>query len=149
MKIRCLGTSSGIPVAERHFTSILLECQDRAILLDAGDGTIRQLIRWYDDSSYVETIIISHTHADHAAGLFSILQWMHLSKRREKLTLCLPHPFFKDISTLFDAFWIDQKKWSFPFNIIELKEGQEIQNGPVFFIPVSNSHLDSKYLSMT
>ncbi|GIX65199.1 tRNA 3'-trailer sequence RNase, putative [Babesia caballi] len=79
--IAFLGTGCSSPAPLRNVSGILLRVTDDfAVLLDAGEGTLHQiycLSRSFD--SFVQTIcsirlvFISHSHADHHMGLYSIL----------------------------------------------------------------------------
>ncbi|CAH0719588.1 unnamed protein product, partial [Brenthis ino] len=86
-KVVFLGTGSCIPSKTRNTSAIVLHIdEDRSMLLDCGEGTFGQLVRFYGPkrvNSFLRTlkaIYISHLHADHHIGLIGILQ-----ARREAL----------------------------------------------------------------
>lgn len=86
-KIITLGTGSSKPDKIRNSASNLVHIDnDSCILLDCGEGTLGQLIRFYGAERTDEVlkklrcIYISHLHVDHHIGLFNILN------HRRKLT---------------------------------------------------------------
>ena len=69
----------------------------RYILLDCGEGTYAQLVRFYglersyDVLSNLIGIYISHLHADHHIGLLGMLQARQHARRQKNL---LEEPLF-------------------------------------------------------
>ncbi|XP_046563093.1 zinc phosphodiesterase ELAC protein 2-like [Haliotis rubra] len=74
-----LGTGSAIPSKQRNVSCILIHLsEDSAVVLDCGEGSAGQLYRHYGDLTddlmcKIKAVFISHMHADHHLGLFSIL----------------------------------------------------------------------------
>lgn len=86
-KIVTFGTGSCIPNKTRNVSANLVQfTADNCAILDCGEGTLGQLIRFYgrDGADGVlkklRMIYVSHLHADHHLGLIDILN------RRRKLT---------------------------------------------------------------
>ncbi|XP_038211679.1 ribonuclease Z, mitochondrial isoform X2 [Zerene cesonia] len=86
-KVVFLGTGSCIPSKTRNTSAIVLQIDEqRSMLLDCGEGTFGQLVRFYGPkrvNAFLRTlkaIYISHLHADHHIGLIGVLQ-----ARREAL----------------------------------------------------------------
>ncbi|XP_049868764.1 ribonuclease Z, mitochondrial isoform X2 [Pectinophora gossypiella] len=80
-KVVFLGTGSCIPSKTRNTSAIVIHVdENRSILLDCGEGTFGQLVRFYGPkkvNSFLRTlraIYISHLHADHHIGLIGVLQ---------------------------------------------------------------------------
>ncbi|XP_026683281.1 ribonuclease Z, mitochondrial [Diaphorina citri] len=68
---------------------------DTCILLDCGEGTYSQLVRLYGSAvdtllSQLSAVYISHLHADHHLGLFSVIKAWSRVKPECKLTLLAP-----------------------------------------------------------
>lgn len=98
-KLIFLGTGSCIPNKTRNVSSILLHTTDKScILLDCGEGTWGQIIRFYGEIEAIEilkklkAIYISHLHADHHIGLIGILRarQIYLNNKLEPLMLLAP-----------------------------------------------------------
>uniref|UniRef100_U5EN23 Zinc phosphodiesterase ELAC protein 2 n=1 Tax=Corethrella appendiculata TaxID=1370023 RepID=U5EN23_9DIPT len=97
------GTGSCIPNKTRNVSAILLHTSaDSSMLLDCGEGTAGQIIRFYGKNKAKEifrnlkAIYISHLHADHHIGLIEVLQQRRQCfeedemKEYEKLLLLAP-----------------------------------------------------------
>lgn len=86
-RIITFGTGSCIPNKTRNVSANLVHiAKDNCILLDCGEGTLGQIVRFYGRDGADEVlknmkmIYISHLHADHHLGLIDIIN------RRRKLT---------------------------------------------------------------
>ncbi|KAF7995998.1 hypothetical protein HCN44_009036 [Aphidius gifuensis] len=80
-KLIVLGTGSSIPNKVRNTSGLLLRIdQSSSIVLDCGEGTVGQIIRFFGVKeadnilTSIKAIYISHLHADHHLGLLGILQ---------------------------------------------------------------------------
>ncbi|GAB0087583.1 Ribonuclease Z [Sergentomyia squamirostris] len=100
-KFLFLGTGSCIPNKTRNVSAILMHTDARSsILLDCGEGTLGQIVRFYGSEKSQEilrnlkAIYISHLHADHHIGLIGILRarrkCFKKSDERDKLQLLAP-----------------------------------------------------------
>jgi ribonuclease Z len=86
-RVVTFGTGSCIPNKTRNVSANLVHINDKSCaLLDCGEGTLGQIIRFYGRDGADEVlknmrmIFISHLHADHHLGLINILS------RRRKVT---------------------------------------------------------------
>jgi ribonuclease BN (tRNA processing enzyme) len=69
-----LGTGGGpVPSPTQAQPANLLHYADQFILVDAGDGTLEQLVKANIPLGAVRTVFISHVHFDHTSGLFAVL----------------------------------------------------------------------------
>ena len=85
-----LGTSSAMPVPNRHFSSIALQHNGRLLLFDCGEGTQLQFRRARLPHARVDAIFITHLHGDHVYGLFGILSTLSLLGHDRPLTIVGP-----------------------------------------------------------
>ncbi|GIY18238.1 zinc phosphodiesterase ELAC protein 2 [Caerostris darwini] len=76
-----LGTGSATSSAIRNVSAILVNLNpDNSILLDCGEGTFMQLVRYFGKSNVasilrkISCIFITHRHIDHFLGLFEIIK---------------------------------------------------------------------------
>ena len=91
MRIHLLGTSAGSPDPDRAPTSILVEGVDQGLLIDAGDGVARTLVRGRYRDIRIRSVLLTHNHADHVSGLpFLVQHWKGSGKRREPLEVLCP-----------------------------------------------------------
>lgn len=89
-EVTILGSSSATPVFNRHPTSQLLNVHDTFILVDCGEATQMQLVRYGIKPSKIQYILISHLHGDHYLGLIGLLSSLNLNGRKEEIFLYGP-----------------------------------------------------------
>jgi len=88
--VTILGNNSAIPTAERHPTSQVVTSYDQLLMIDCGEGTQVQMIRFKIRRSRIRHIFISHLHGDHYFGLIGLLNSLSLLGRTEPLTIYAP-----------------------------------------------------------
>lgn len=76
MKITFIGTSHGVPSAERFCTCMLLESGDSFYFIDAGAPIADIIQRRGLDMHAFKGVFTTHVHGDHTAGLFQIADLM-------------------------------------------------------------------------
>ena len=77
-EVLILGNSSATPMYERHPTAQIVNHNEQLFLIDCGEGTQMQLVRYGIKSNRISHIFISHLHGDHYLGLVGLLSSMHL-----------------------------------------------------------------------
>ncbi|GEO05383.1 ribonuclease Z [Adhaeribacter aerolatus] len=98
-ELKILGSSSATPSYNRNHTAQILTIGNQLNLIDCGEGTQMQLMRYKVKHQRICNIFISHLHGDHFFGLFGLLSTMHLQQRTSPLTIFGP-PGLADILTL-------------------------------------------------
>jgi ribonuclease Z len=91
-EVTILGSSSATPIFNRNPTSQVLNINERLYLIDCGEGTQQQMLRFDIKASRIDHILISHLHGDHYLGLVGLLSSMHLNGRKKSLKLVCPEP---------------------------------------------------------
>lgn len=86
-EVTILGSSSATPIYNRHPSSQLLNIRERYFLVDCGEGTLMQLLRYRIRYHRISHIFISHLHGDHYLGLMGLLSTFHLQGRTNELHL--------------------------------------------------------------
>lgn len=76
---------------------MLLSHESGDILVDAGDGVIRDLLERSYDFYRLKAILITHEDFDHISGLYALLNtlknfYYHRKERSEELTMVVPRP---------------------------------------------------------
>lgn len=89
-KLTILGSSGALPAHGRFPTSQYLVIQNHHFLIDCGEGTQMQLLRYKIPIHKIDRIFISHLHGDHYLGLMGLLFSMHLQRRTSELHLHSP-----------------------------------------------------------
>lgn len=90
MRIVFLGTTAGVPTAERGHSAIAIKYSGETLLFDCGEGTQRQLIKAKISFMKITKIFISHFHADHFLGLPGLIQSMSFLGRKNPLVVYGP-----------------------------------------------------------
>ena len=89
-EITILGSSSATPIFNRNPTSQAININDRLYLIDCGEGTQQQMLRFDVKASRIDHIFISHLHGDHYLGLVGLISSMHLNGRIKPLHIYCP-----------------------------------------------------------
>ena len=85
-----LGNNSAIPAFDRHPTAQALTFADQVFLIDCGEGTQMQIVKYKIRGSRINHIFISHLHGDHYFGLIGLITSMGLSGRTVALNIYGP-----------------------------------------------------------
>jgi len=91
LKLTILGTGSATPIVERRPSSALLDLGNESILIDCGEGTQFQMLRYKVRFSRLKYILITHLHGDHFYGLIALINTLNNTGRTEPLILIGPH----------------------------------------------------------
>jgi len=83
------GTAGSVPSARRGLPAILVRRGGDRLLFDCGEGTQRQLVRSVGLAD-VDSVFITHFHADHWLGLPGMLKSFALRDREQPLTVYGP-----------------------------------------------------------
>lgn len=89
-EVTILGSSSATPIFNRNPTSQALNINEHLYLIDCGEGTQQQMLRFDIKASRIDHIFISHLHGDHYLGLIGLLSSMHLNGRKKEIKLFGP-----------------------------------------------------------
>lgn len=91
-EVTILGSSSATPIYNRNPSSQVLNINERLYLIDCGEGTQQQMLRFGIKANRIDNIFISHLHGDHYLGLVGLLSSLHLNGRKKTLNLYAPAP---------------------------------------------------------
>ncbi len=123
IRITFLGTSASRPTVGRNVSALALQREGEVFLLDCGEGTQRQMMRFGTGFS-VEHIFISHLHADHFLGVIGLIRTMALQGRTEPLVLYAP---LGSRDTLGEVVKLGGgKRTHFPIEIREMEPGDRL-----------------------
>ena len=90
LELTILGSSSALPLSDRHPTSQFLTISNRHFLIDCGEGTQIRLRENGIGFSRINHILISHMHGDHFYGLVPLLTSLHLLDRQKEMHIYGP-----------------------------------------------------------
>jgi len=103
LQVIFLGTGGIMPTRERNVPAIALRYGGEVILLDVGEGTIRQMNTAKLSPMKVEKIFITHFHGDHYLGLAALIQTMNLWNRERPLHIYGPKYTFEFVQNFLNS----------------------------------------------
>lgn len=97
----CLaGTGGMMPLHNRWLTCCYMEYNGKAILIDCGEGTQIALVEADCKLSKLETLLITHFHADHISGLPGLLLSLGNYSKKTPLKIYGPKGLTEIVSNL-------------------------------------------------
>jgi len=116
-----LGTAGSVPSARRGLPALLIRRGGDRLLFDCGEGTQRQLLRSVGLLD-LDTVFLTHFHADHWLGLPGMLKSFALRERSEPLTVYGP----RGLGELMGVMRVIYGRLPYPLNIEELEPAQTV-----------------------
>ncbi len=131
IRVTTLGTGTAMPEADRGPTSTLVQHGDRALLVDAGSGTLQKLCAAGSHPLSVDALLLSHVHLDHIADVIPLLfaLWIPHYDRAAPLDIVCSPGTAAVLRKVQDAFggWLTprdgQVRWT------EVEPGQSLELG--------------------
>jgi ribonuclease Z len=140
--LTCFGVGDGFPCADRNHASFLYRLRNSSVLIDCGES----VDSCYQSSglSYdvFDSILISHLHADHIAGLFMLIQGCWLEGRRKPLKIYLPGSAIPAVRAMLAASFLFQELFKFRLDLLPLKPGRAMAVRDLRITPFQTTHLD-------
>jgi len=107
-------------------TQILLSTEEDYFIVDAGDGTLRDLVSLKIDFQKIKGIFLTHGHYDHIGGLYALLGHFRVIERKEKIDIYFPQGG-KETEKVILAFKKSYNDIAFQIKIHKIKGGDEIK----------------------
>ena len=114
MEITFLGTAGAIQTAKRTNTSIWIEDEKTAILIDCSGDILHKVKKYALSHKKLDHVIITHGHIDHTFALPSLLEQLRLQGRRQKLHLHICEDAFKKQYQILDLCNLLHREDAFP-----------------------------------
>jgi len=92
LSVTILGNNSAVPAFNRHPTSQVVSHDGTNYLVDCGEGTQIQMIKYRIRRGRISHIFISHLHGDHYFGLVGLLNTFGLLSHKQELHVYGPAP---------------------------------------------------------
>jgi len=122
LRLTFLGTSAAQPTIGRNLTGLALRRERELFLVDCGEGTQRQMIR-FGTGFDVAAIFFTHFHADHFLGAIGFLRTLSMQGRVEPIDLYGPKPARKLLEIML---FTGTEKLAFEVRIHEVKPGEAV-----------------------
>ncbi|HEY2848414.1 MAG TPA: ribonuclease Z [Gemmatimonadaceae bacterium] len=136
LSLRFLGTSASRPTIERGVSALALVREGETMLIDCGEGTQRQMMR-YGVSFAFGDLFFTHYHTDHVLGVLGLLRTLTLQARAEPLRVWGPpglHAFLKRAEGL------GVERLSFAIDAQEITPGTPIARPGYSILPFPVDH---------
>ncbi len=117
-QVTILGNGSAVPTAFQNPTAQLLRYNQHKFLIDCGEGTQMQMIKYQVSHKNLSHIFISHLHGDHYFGLVGLISTFHLFGRELPLHIYGPGPLEHIIKMQLQAS-DTQLKFSLLFHVLQ------------------------------
>lgn len=145
MKIIFVGTGSGRTSLKRFHSSFLLKYKNFNLLIDAGDGISKALLKQKIAYNNIDAVLFSHYHADHFTGIGALITQMKLSNRTKTLKL-ITHKNLSDLLlTLINSVYMFRENLNFKLEIVSYSFGNIVKiNDKINFIARQNTHIQQK-----
>ncbi len=92
MKITVVGSSHGVPEANRQCACMMIEVGENVYFVDMGSSGMGALRKRGIPVENVRGIFITHMHGDHINGLVEFVDLITWYFRKAKPVICLPKP---------------------------------------------------------
>ena len=136
LRLTFLGTSAAQPTMGRGLSSVAIRRDRELYLVDCGEGTQRQLIR-YGTGFDVAAIFFTHFHADHYLGAIGFLRTLSMQGRVEHMDLYGPKPAKKLLDVML---FTGTEQLAFEVRIHEVKAGEAVRRDGCAFVPFATEH---------
>lgn len=141
IKFTILGSSAGMPQANRVNSGYVLDINGALYQFDCGGGVSSAFRRADFDPLDVKSIIISHTHPDHISDLPLFIQMQYLASRKESINIYLPSEIIETIENYFQALYLFPEKLPFEISFQPVDKGENISLDDISIHPILNTHL--------
>lgn len=136
LTLRFLGTAGSRPTVERNVSSLAVVREGETMLVDCGEGTQRQMMR-YGVSFALGDIFFTHTHTDHLLGVVGLTRTLQLQGRTEPLRVWGPRGSSR---LLRQAVTFGGDRLGFPVEVTEVAHGEAIRRKDYAIVPYAVEH---------
>lgn len=116
-----LGTAGMMPLPDRWLTSLMTRFNGSSLMIDCGEGTQIAMKECGWSPKPIDTLLITHFHADHISGLPGLLLTMGNAEKTDPLTIVGP----KGLKRVVDSLRVVAPELPFSVEYIELEEQEQ------------------------
>lgn len=118
IQVKFLGAGDAFCAGGLHQSGYLVDAGEQAVLLDCGATTLASLKRQGIPAGRIDSIILSHLHADHFSGIpFLFLEYMFEEERTRPLRIAGPPGTPERVADLWTAMYRDLASKPMPFKL--------------------------------
>ena len=136
LRLTFLGTSAAQPTTRRNLTALAVRRERELFLVDCGEGTQRQMIR-YGTGFDVDAIFFTHFHADHYLGAIGFLRTLSMAGREAHLDVYGPPPAKRLLDVML---FTGTERLAFDVRIHEVSPGREVRRDGCVMVAFQTDH---------
>jgi ribonuclease Z len=136
LRLTFLGTSAAQPTIRRNLSSAAIRRERELFLVDCGEGTQRQMIR-YGTGFDVAAICFTHLHLDHWLGVVGFIRTLGMQGRFEPLDLYGPAGFRRVVERHVAG---GSERLPFEVRVKEVEPGERIRRDGCDLVPFATRH---------
>ncbi len=136
LRLTFLGTSAAQPTIQRNLTGLAVRRERELFLVDCGEGTQRQMIR-YGTGFDVDAIFFTHFHADHYLGAIGFLRTLSMLDREAPLDVYGPRPARRLLDVML---FTGTEKLAFDVRIHEVAPGDRVRRDGCDMLAFETDH---------
>ena len=129
--VTILGCGSAKPTLRHHTSSQILSRLGKLYMIDCGEGSQIQFMKYGFHQNQLRNIFISHSHGDHCLGLIGLLSSMSLDQRYRGINLHVPADFVDILKAQID-FFVPHAEFSIYIYPIDCQEPTRIFSDEYF-----------------
>lgn len=140
MRLTVIGSGTSQPQPETPASGLLVETESTALLVDCGQGIIRQLMGIRDPRE-LDAIVIGHMHADHYIDLVALrylLPWEGVAG--EHMPVLLPPGGKERLDALATAISERPRFFDDAYSVLEYEPGHRLHVGDLTISFVAGRH---------
>jgi len=124
LDVTLLGTSGTLPLPGRYLSSALIRIGGKLFLIDCGEGTQVALRAKGWGIRRIDSILLTHSHADHVLGLPGLLLTLAFSQRGAEEPLRIFGP--PSVLPVLESIRVFAPRLPYPVYFIPLEVGDEV-----------------------
>src|SRR5512145_1581635 len=136
LRLTFLGTSAAQPTTRRNLTALAVRRERELFLVDCGEGTQRQMIR-FGTGFDVAAIFFTHFHADHYLGAIGFLRTLSMAGREAPLDVYGPPPAKRLLDVML---FTGTERLAFDVVIHEVAPGAEVRRDGCRLVAFETDH---------
>ncbi len=143
VKVTFLGSSDAFNAEASCNSACLITAPSVRALLDCGPTILLSLKREGLTANDIDTVLLSHLHGDHFAGLpFLFLAWTYDTPRQRPVTIVGPPGTKAQVLELYRVTYPEPASRPLPFelNCIEVEGGARRRIGSIDLLPIRVPH---------
>lgn len=140
--MRCFGVGDGWPGADRNHASFLYRLGRTTILVDCGEGVSARFKATGLPYDLIDSVFISHLHADHCGGFWMFIQGLWLEQRKKDLPVYMPADGVKAFNQMLATSYLFPEIIPFRLKLEGLRAMRPVMTGDARVTPFRTTHLD-------